>query len=150
MKPGLSERRWQGWCRETGLIIYLEEDALFVSPWVYYGTGIRARPGTLIITATQFIHHSYSAAETFYAIGEPSIRVVVEVEDIAHGSDVRLGLLWSTMNGIPKLAVRLALRDRSSHDFILHDSSELFRHTVSELGIPWQKQPEPRRLPGRR
>ena len=144
MQSPIGEAVWLSWCERNGLAAHFDS-ATYVSKWAYYGSGWRCRPGSVFVTPTRIIHHSYSVADTIYAIFEPSVRVVVETENIVGAAPIHLGILWTVANGYPEGGVRLAMRDGVHHDLILHEKGPDFRKAMTELGVSWQKQPEPRR-----
>jgi hypothetical protein len=132
MKSVISKREWLRWCGRQGLLV---EGALFALETCYYGLGWRTRPGTLLLTETELIHHSYSWRDTFYAIFEPSIRVVVRLSDVAQATMWKPSLGRRMFNSMPDAFFQLVTLRGEIHDLVLQRSGLAFCEALRKRGI---------------
>jgi hypothetical protein len=124
MQPVISEKRWARWCHSKQLPV---DTARFAVATCYYGFGLHSRPGTLLVTATELIHHSYSWRDTLWAMFEPSVRVSVRLADLREVRRVRIGFVLSLLQMGPDSAFRLVTNDEQNHELVLQErGDELF------------------------
>ena len=132
MKSVISKREWLRWCGRQALPV---EGALFALETCYYGLGWRTRPGTLLLTETELIHCSYSWRDTFYAIFEPSIRVVLRLSDVAQATLWKQSLGRRMFNSMPDAFFQLVMLHGEVHDLALQRSGLSFCEALRKRGI---------------
>ncbi|TLD70265.1 hypothetical protein FEM03_13855 [Phragmitibacter flavus] len=133
MLPVINQSKWPVWCAKKALPM---QEASFALETCYYGAGWRTRPGTLLLTDKELIHHSYSWRDTHYAMFEPSLRVTIPMIDVAHVAPLRLKFGWRLLHGNPQSCFRMFMQDGTHHDLLLQRSGEEFRSSLSSRGIP--------------
>src|ERR1035437_2312894 len=132
MFPVIQQGKWLRWCKQQALSV---ESAVFALDTCYYGLGWRTRPGTLLLTETELIHHSYSWRDTFYAMFEPSIRVVLPLSDIAQATihKPRLGRRW--LHSLPDAFLRIVTRRGEIHNLVLQRKGGEFLDALRRRGV---------------
>src|SRR6185369_6678189 len=112
----IEQSKWTRWCARHALPT---ADALFALETCYYGIGWRTRPGTLLLTDSELIHHSYSWRDTLYAIFEPSIQIAVRLADISRVVPRRLSLGRRLFLSMPDACFQVVTRSGDTHDLVL-------------------------------
>lgn len=128
----LTENKWLRWCAARQLPV---TTAHFALETCYYGLGLRSRPGTLLVTETDLIHHSYSWRDTWWAIFEPSIRISLPLATVRDVSRLRLSLGVRIIQCSPDSAFRVVTHDGHTHDFVLQRRGEEFVQALRSRGI---------------
>ena len=105
MQSVISEKRLARWCHSKQLQV---DTARFAVATCYYGFGLRSRPGTLLVTDAELIHHF-----------EPSVRVWVQLADLREVQRVRIGFVLSLLQLGPDSAFRLVTKDEQNHELVL-------------------------------
>jgi hypothetical protein len=125
----IGEGRYKRWCEARSLDI---ATASFQIETCYYGRGLRARPGALLVSSGFITHYSYRWFDTIWAVGEPSVRVDIPASEI---SDVRrepLSLRWRLMYLGTHEAFVVTMLDGKEHFLVLLRDADEFERAVSE------------------
>ena len=130
--PVISQRRWKRWCSRHGLDIV---NASFSLDTCYYRSDWRSRPGTLLVYGDKVVHCSYRVWDTFWAIGEPSVRVELPFSDIHEARRKHLPFGLRLKQLFPDGFFELLMRDGESHHLILQRNSCAFAKALSGGGV---------------
>lgn len=128
----ISTARWEQWCKRVSLDV---QQARFASHTCYLGRGLRTRPGTLVVTDAEVIHHSYSWRETLYALFEPSVRVTIPLDAIESVRIGRIGFWESTAYGRPQAFIQLRAKNGEAFSLFLYRSAPEFLEVLAEAGL---------------
>jgi len=128
----ITERKWKEWCHDKGLMI---DSAIFALETCYYGSGLRSRPGALLLTRSELIHHSYSWRDTLWAVGEPSIRVTIPLAAISRVTARAMGLFLRVYQLGPDSMFRIIERSGKGHDLLLQRKGAEFSAELAALGV---------------
>jgi hypothetical protein len=128
----LTEDQWLRWCAARQLPV---ATAYYALETCYYGLGLRSRPGTILVTNTQLIHHSYSWRDTWWAILEPSLSIVVPLESVREARRLRLGIGVRLLQAMPDSAFRIVTLDGQAHDYVLQRRGEEFVQALRSRGV---------------
>jgi len=123
----ISKDRYERWCAERRLDI---AGAAFQIETCYYGRGLRARPGALLVSSGVITHYSYSVADTLWALGEPSVRVDIASAEISAVSREPLSRLWRMMFLGAEDAFAVKMVDGTEHFLVLQRGSDEFERAV--------------------
>lgn len=123
----IGAKRYKRWCAARSLDI---ASASFQIETCYYGRGIRARPGVLLVSSGSITHHSYRWFDTFWAVGEPSVRVDIAAAEISSFRRERLSLPWRFMYLGTKEAFVVKMLDGKDHFLVLHRGADEFETAV--------------------
>jgi hypothetical protein len=132
MNPVIQQGKWLRWCERQALPV---DGAPFALETCYYGLGWRTRPGTLLLTEAELIHHSYSWGDTFYAMFEPSIRIVLRLSEIAHATIFHPNLGRRLFHSLPDAFLRIVTRRGEIHDLLLQRRAEEFFDALRRRGV---------------
>ena len=110
-------------------------DADFALETCYYGSGLHSRPGTLLLTPSVLIHSSYSWRQTLWAIGEPRIRIEVQLSDVVEVRRCPLSALLGLVQLCPESHFRVLERGGRVHDLILQRGSSDFTAALTKHKI---------------
>jgi hypothetical protein len=132
MVPVISKRQWTRWCACEHLPV---GDATFALDTCYYGTGLRSRPGTLLLTSSVLIHSSYSWHQTLWAIGESNLRVEVRLSDIISVQKCRFSSWLRLIQLCPDSHFRVVERSGQVHDLVLQRDGKDFAAALTSVGI---------------
>lgn len=131
---------WKAWCATKNICI---ESALFSLPTCYYGIGLRARPGALIVTDSEMIHHSYSSRETSWAAFEPSLRLSFVLSDLASVDRYPLSIWRRILMVDPDGCFRVVTSDNSVHYLCLQQRGDEFAAILDRLGVGGERHHPP-------
>lgn len=132
MLPVVTQNKWLRWCAARQLSV---STAHFALETCYYGLGFRTRPGTLLLTESELIHHSYSWRDTLWAMFEPSVGVSVSLADVREIERLRLGFGLRLLHAMPDSVFRAVTRDGRTHDFVLQRRGEEFVQALRSRGL---------------
>ncbi|MEK7951027.1 hypothetical protein [Luteolibacter soli] len=132
MKSVISESRWKAFCVRRELPL---EQAGFAIATCYYGIGFNTRPGTLLLTSDAIIHHSYSWRDTWYAIFEPSIPVVIPLSDIDFIVERHYGFWRRAHLAHPDACFEVVTSAKESHHLVLQRGGIEFRAALVEASV---------------
>jgi len=132
MVPILPADNWAKWWASKQLPVSAVRFAL---ESCYYGFGIRSRPGTLVVTDTELIHHSYSWRDTWWAIFEPSVRVSIPLNSVLEVRRLRMSLGLRLLQCNPDSAFRILSDDGKAHGIVLQRGGDDFADVLGSLGV---------------
>ncbi len=128
----IAKGKWIRWCEAKKLEIVSSRFALETC---YYGIGFRTRPGTVVVTDTEIIHHSYSWIDTLWAAFEPSIRIVVPVKTIREVRRLKFNFGLNSIHVLPNAAFQIETQDGVTHVFILQRRGKEFAEALRSFGL---------------
>ena len=132
MVPVISQRRWRAWCSAKGLDISAVGFALETC---YFGCGFRSRPGTLIVVDGSITHYSYSVWNTYWALGEKSIRVDMPRGDIHAVVRKRMSMGLRLVQLFPEALFEVQMHDGTIYHLSLERGSVGFVSALAEAGV---------------
>jgi hypothetical protein len=132
MVPVIHKDKWLQWCGRQGLAV---EGARFALETCYYGFGWRTRPGTLLVTESHLIHHSYSWRDTCYAMFEPSLRIEIRLNEIEFAEQLQKSLCFRLFHSMPNGFFKVVERNGCAHELVLHRSTAQFRDVLKSQGL---------------
>lgn len=109
--------------------------AHFALETCYYGLGLRARVGAILLTDSEIIHHSYAWHDTLWAILEPSIRVSIPLGSLREVFKLRLTLGVRLMQMDPDSAFRVMTHEGHIHDLVLQRRGVEFVQALRSRGV---------------
>lgn len=127
----ISENRWRRWCSAKQLPI---DDAIFALETCSYGSTMRSRTGTLILTKTALIHQSYTLRDTLWGMFQPSAKITVALDDIIQVRQCKIPFLLRFKQAWPDAHFRVIERGGAIHDFLLHRNRKEFRGALLGVG----------------
>lgn len=132
MIPVISQWRWKRWCDAKQLPV---ATSIFSLATCYYGLNFHSRPGTLLVTETELVHYSYSWLDTFWAIGEPSLKVSWSLASINEVRRLRLGFWKRLMQLWPESSFCVVTNDGTKHEFVLQQRGDQFAEALQSRGV---------------
>jgi hypothetical protein len=128
----VTESKWLRWCAARQLPV---ATAHFALETCYYGLGLRSRPGTILVTDSELIHHSYSWRDTLWAMFEPSLSISCPLASVCEILRLRLSIGVRFLQAIPDSAFRVVMRDGHTHDFVLQRRGNEFVQALRSRGF---------------
>lgn len=134
MHPVLWKKRWIQWCVRNKVDLSTADFALDTC---YLGSGLRTRPGTLLVTQDSIIHHSYSWTDTLFALFEPVLKVKMAFADVKQVRKHKVSKKLALYQLFPEAHYTVVLQNNSTVDLVLQRDAQAFEAVLTnrELSI---------------